>query len=58
MSVSVERIVSDLESEAMRGQGSILSLEFFVFTPVKTKMPVLAFLCVCEKTRIKLLHCT
>ena len=36
--VSVERIVLDLESEAMRGHGSIptwgniLSLEFFVFT--------------------------
>ena len=53
--VSVERIVLDLESEAMRGPGSIpaggktLSLEFFGFHVVKTKMPILAFLCVCEK---------
>ena len=53
--VSVERIVLDLESETMRGLGSIpsggkiLSLEFFCFHTVKTKMPVLVFLCVCEK---------
>ena len=53
--VSVERIVLDLESEAMRGLGSIqtggniLSLDFFCFHVVKTKMPQLAFLCVCEK---------
>ena len=53
--VSVERIVLDLESEAMRGLGSIptggniLSLDFFCFYVVKTKMPQLAFLCVCEK---------
>ena len=53
--VSVERIVLDLESEAMRDLGSIptvgniLSLEFFCFHVVTTKMPQLAFLCVCEK---------
>ena len=53
--VSVERVVLDLESEAMRGPGSIptegniLSLEFFCFHVAKTKMPQLAFLCVCEK---------
>ena len=53
--VSVEKIVLDLESEAMRGMGSIptggniLSLEFFCFHVVKTKMPQFAFLCVCEK---------
>ena len=53
--VSVERIVLDLESEAMRGPGSIptggniLSLEFVCFHIVKTKMSQLAFLCVCEK---------
>ena len=29
--------------------GNILSLEFFCFHAVKTKMPILAFLCVCEK---------
>ena len=39
----------------MRGSGSIptmgniLLLEFFCFHAVKTKMPILAFLCVCEK---------
>ena len=39
----------------MRGLGSIptggniLSLELFCFHAVKTKMPILAFLCVCEK---------
>ena len=53
--VSVERIVLDLESEAMRGPdsiptgGNILSLEFFCFHIVKMKMTQLAFLCVCEK---------
>ena len=47
--VSVERIVLDLESEAMRGLGSIpiggniLSLEFFCFYAVKTQMKILAF---------------
>ena len=52
--VSVERIVLDLESEAMRGsgyiptRGNILSLAFFCFNVVKTKMPQLAFLCLCE----------
>ena len=30
-------------------RGKILSLEFFYFHVVKTKMPQLAFLCVCEK---------
>ena len=53
--VSVERIVLDLESEAMRGPGSIptggniLSLDFFHI--VKLPMPILALLpmlCVCE----------
>ena len=53
--VSVKRRVLDLESEAMRGLGSIptggniLSLEFFCFHAVKTKMPILAFMCTCEK---------
>ena len=53
--VSVERRVLDLESEAMRGLGSIptggniLSLDFFCFHAVKTKMPMLAILCLCEK---------
>ena len=53
--VSVERIVLDFESEAMRGPGSIitwgnmLSLDFF--HTVKPSMPILAslpMLCVCE----------
>ena len=52
---SVQKIVLDLESEAMRGLGSIptmgniLSLEYFCFHVVKTKMSPFAFLCVCEK---------
>ena len=52
--VSLERRVLDLESEAMRGPcsiltvGNILSLDFFCFYTVKTKMSILAFLCVCE----------
>ena len=56
---SVERIVLDLESEAMRGPGSIptggniLSLKFFCFPVVKTKLPQLAFLCVCEKPNLQ-----
>ena len=29
--------------------GNFLSLEFFCFHVVKIKMPILAFLCVCEK---------
>ena len=39
----------DLESEAMRGPGpiptgsNILSLDFFSFHTVKTKMPIMAF---------------
>ena len=53
--VSVERIVLDLESEVMRGTGSIptvgniLSLDFFHI--VKPPMPILALLpmlCICE----------
>ena len=46
--VSVKRIVLDLESEVMRGPGSIptggniLSLDFFHI--VKPKMPILALL--------------
>ena len=53
--VSVERIVLDLESEVMRGPGSIptggniLSLDFFYI--VKSPMPILALLpmlCGCE----------
>ena len=53
--LDLERIVLDLESEAMRGLGSIptggkiLSPKFLDFHVVKTKMPILAFLCVCEK---------
>ena len=53
--VSIERRVLDLESEAMKGLGSIpiesniFSLDFFCFHAVKTKMAILAFLCVCEK---------
>ena len=52
---SVERRVLDLESEAMRGLGSIatggniLSLEFFCCHVVKMKIPILTFLCICEK---------
>ena len=52
---SVERRVLDLESEVMRGPGSIptggsiLSLDYICFHAVKMKMPILAFLCVCEK---------
>ena len=54
--VGVARVVLDLESEAIRGPcsiptgGNILLLECFCFHVVKTKMPQLAFLCVCEKT--------
>ena len=53
--VSVERIVLDLESEVMRGLGSIptggniMSLEFFSYS--EAPMPTLALLpmlCVCE----------
>ena len=42
-------------NRAVRGLGSIptwgniLSLEFFCFHAVKRKMPILEFLCVCEK---------
>ena len=45
----------DLESEAMRGPGSIptggniLSLDFFLFSHSKDENAKLAFLCVCEK---------
>ena len=52
-SVSVERIVLNLESEAMRGPGSnptggnILSLDFF--QEVKPLMPILPLLPICEK---------
>ena len=52
---SVERRVLDLESEAMRGLGSIatggniLSLEFFCCHVVKMKILILTFLCICEK---------
>ena len=48
--VSPERIVLDLESEVMRGPGSILpggnifSLDFFCFHVVKPLMPILALL--------------
>ena len=51
----VERRVFDLESEAMGSiptGGNILSLEFFCFPAVKAKMPILAFLCVCEKPEL------
>ena len=53
---SVERIVLDLESEAMRGPGSnpfggnILSLDFFhVVTPLMPTLPLLPILSICEK---------
>ena len=48
----------DLESEVMRGPGSmptggnILSLFFFCFHAVKTKMPILAFSCSLRKNSI------
>ena len=64
MSISVERMVLDLESEAIRGPGSIptggniLSPEFFCFQVVKTKMPQLAILYVCEKPYGKLKKAT
>ena len=51
--VSVERIVLDLESEVMRGPGSIptggniLSMDFFHV--VKPLMPILLILSICEK---------
>ena len=51
--VSVERIVFDLESEVLRGPGSIptgdniLSLDFFHV--VKPLMPILPILSICEK---------
>ena len=53
--VSEEIIVLDLESEVMRGPGSIptgsniLSLDFFHI--VKSSMPTLPMLCVCEKRK-------
>ena len=40
--VSIESIVLDLESELMRGLGSILSLNFFHIA--KPPMPILALL--------------
>ena len=50
-----------LESEAMGSiptGGNILSLDFFCFHTVKTKMPIFAFLCVCEKlVCIAILYC-
>ena len=55
--VSVERIVLDLESEAMRGLGSIhtggniLSLDFFhVVKPLMPILPLLPILSICEKS--------
>ena len=45
----------DLESEAGEAwvlfplRGNILSLVFFCFHTIRTKIPTLAFLCVCEK---------
>ena len=54
--VSVERIVLDLESEAMRGLdsiptgGNILSLDFFhIVKPLMPILPLLPFLSICEK---------
>ena len=53
---SVERIVLDLESEAMRGPGSIptdgniLSLDFFhIVKPLLLKLALLPILSICEK---------
>ena len=52
---SSERRLLDLESEIMRGlvsipiQGNILSLDFFCFHAVKTKMLILHFRIDCEK---------
>ena len=52
--VSVERIVLDLELEAMRVTGSIPTGDFchwisLCIHALKTKIQILAFLCVCEK---------
>ena len=54
--ISVERIVLDLESEVMRGPGSIpttgniLSLDFFhVVKPLMPILPLLPILSICQK---------
>ena len=54
--VSVERIVLDLESEVMRGSGSIptggniLPLDFFhIVKPLMPIMPLLPILSICKK---------
>ena len=46
--MTVERRVLDLESKAMRSLGSIPT-GGNIFSLVKTKMPVFAFLCICAK---------
>ena len=53
--ISVERIVLDLESEVMRGRGSIptggniMSLNFFhIVKPLMSILALLPMLCVCE----------
>ena len=57
--VSVERIVLDLESEVMRGLGSIptrdnlLSLDFFhVIKPLMPILALLPILSICEKPEL------
>ena len=57
--VSVERIVLDLESEVMKGPGSIftggniLSLDFFhEVKPLMPILPLLPILSIREKTRL------
>ena len=57
--VSVGRIVLDLESEVMRGPGSIptggniLSLDFIhVVKPLMPILPLLSILSICGKTRV------
>ena len=54
--VSVERIVLDLESEVIRGLGSIptggniLSVDFFhIVKPLMPILPLLTILSICEK---------
>ena len=42
-------IASDSKSNTLLPGGNILVLESFCFHTVETKMPILTFLCVCEK---------
>ena len=62
--VTVERIVLDLESEVMRGPGSIPTggniLSMDLFHVVRPRMPILKLLpilSICEKPELIVLHC-